>query len=218
MTRRWRLVLVAAVLVAAACSGSDDEDPVASEPAASPVAEVAEPADAEPPTDDFCRDATAFVTSSDARLITTPDAEVFVEIDAALAALDSGAPDAVLADVATLRDGFAEIGEAYETTGFDPTALLDVPQETLLANGSAVRSLEDFLLDSCGLAEVRDEQIADITEAFGIQDPALAECLHTQLGDVANIDSSSLTPELMITEVCGTSILGLLSGEGETDS
>ena len=53
--------------------------------------------------------------------------------------------------------------------------------------------------------------------AFGIEDLDVAECLHAQLGNVANIDSADLTPELMVAPVCNTSLLGLLSGEGESE-
>ena len=152
------------------------------------------------------------MTDSRVRFITSPDATVFATIDERLANLVDLAPTSVNDDLATLRSGFAAIGDAFAEAGYEPSASFVLPVEVQDANLIASRNLENVLLESCDLEAVRDEQIAQIGEAFGIDDPSLSECLHAQMGDIANIDSSTLTPELMTTTVCDTSILGLLSG------
>ena len=202
------VVFVAALLavLGAACSSSADDTDLAGE--ADPAAEAPVTAPAA-----FCEPANAFLTSTAARFITTPDAVVFQDLDGRLAEMAEQAPAAIVNDVDALRDGFAAIDEAYASTGYVPTASFELPTEVQQANLEASRNLEDYLIRGCELDRIRAEQIAQIAEAFGIEDATTAECLHAQMGDVANIDPSALTPELMTTPVCGTSILGLLSGE-----
>ncbi len=199
-------VLLLMIMIAAACSSSATESTEANASPEPPLSSDDEPSVA------FCSAATSFITDSGARFITTPDAASFAAIDTQLAGLATESPTSIAGDVTALRSGFEAIGEAYAATGYEPSASLVLPVEVQEANLRASRNLEEYLLDNCGLAEVRDTQIADIREAFGIDDPVMAECLHTQMGDIANIEASTLTPELMTAEVCGTSIFGLLSG------
>jgi len=197
-------------LAAVSCSSASDQTS-STEPAQT------EPAQTETPITSsvaFCNPANAFVTDSAVRFITTPDAEVFTDIDIQLEQIAEQAPAVITNDIAALRTGFAAIGQAYASTGYEPTASFVLPTGVQQANLESSRNLEDYLLRVCELTRVRTEQIEQISEAFGIDDATTAECLHAQMGDIANIDPSDLSPQLMTTEVCGTSILGLLSGAG----
>ena len=86
----------------------------------------------------------------------------------------------------------------------------------------ATANIEDYLETECGLVTpaptddqppIDEQQVTDIMAAFGIE-RELAECINREFGDVANIDSAELTPELMTTPVCGTTLLGMLNGTG----
>lgn len=209
-----RLLPLALALLLLGCSSASDE-------AAIPAATVEPIESVEPvenPTEEFCSTGNGFVTDTRTRLIATPDAATFVDIDARLLDLVQEAPSDVTGAIESLRTGFAAIGEAYAATGFDPGATLSLDPEVQDTTALAGSTLRSYLLANCDLAGTRDVQIAQIREAFGIDDSATAECIHTQLGDVANIESSTLTPELMTAPVCGTSILGLLSGETSSGS
>lgn len=220
-----RAAVVAVLLLAAVSCSSTSEPGAAADPsiaeadaAVSPTATetvASEPSErgSDVPPGSFCSRGNAFVTDTNLRLVAAPTAETFDGIYRQLDALVGEAPGDLLSSVMSLRSGFESIGDAYAATGFDPTATITLSPEVQDSNSVAVAELRGYLLTNCDLMAVQDEQIAEIQEAFGIEDPATAECIHAQLGDLANIDSSTLTPELMTVSVCGTSLLGLLSGE-----
>ena len=185
--------LVAAVgLCATACS--DDAD-----------------AGADPAPGEFCPDANAFVTDSAVFFVADVDAELFVDLDRRLAALDEIAPTNLGSDIAALRAGFAHIDDAYASVDYDPAASPPLDAETQAATLEASGHLGQYLEAECGLDTVRNTQVEDIMAAFGVE-RSTAECLHGEMGDVANIDSSRLTPALMTRPTCGTSLFDLLSG------
>ena len=193
---RWLVALLVALVVAAGCSS--DGDRAAAE--------------------GFCDAANSFITSSDARLVTTPDAALFESLDNRLNTVGSLAPGALDEDLDLLRSGLASIGDVYAEVGFDPDATVTLPTEVLAGNAGAARQLETHLEQNCGLDQVRNAQVAQIVEAFTIDDREVAECLHVQLGDVANIASSDLTPSLLLSPVCGTSLFRLLGGDASSGS
>ena len=225
---RQLIVGLTALLLLVGCSSNDPSNDAAPASAATAVVENAtgidadesaadEDDDASETSADFCGPANAFVTATAVRLVASPDAGTFVDIDQRLAALLGTAPDELRDDLASLRTGFAAIDEAYGAVQYDAGATVSLPSEVLTANAVAAERLERHLVAECDLDTVRDRQVDDIAVAFGIEDLEVAACLHAQLGDVANIDSADLTPELMVAPVCDTSLLGLLSGEGESE-
>ena len=54
--------------------------------------------------------------------------------------------------------------------------------------------------------------IANIMAAFAT-DEATATCIHEAWGDVANVAPAELTPELMVYQICGTSIFQMMTGD-----
>jgi len=217
----------ALLLLLAGCTSDDPSNGTATASAATAVVEntridtdesaADEGGDVSEVSVDFCGPANAFVTATAVRLVASPDAGTFVAIDERLSVLLETAPDELRDDLASLRTGFAAIDEAYGAVQYDAGATVSLPSEVLAANAVTAERLERHLVSECDLDAVRDRQVDDIAVAFGIEDLDVAECLHAQLGNVANIDSADLTPELMVAPVCDTSLLGLLSGEGESE-
>lgn len=195
---RWVAGVLLATVLASGCSGSDTE--------------LVEPGDGGSTAATFCDDANAFVTSTPVFFVTQPDADLFGSFDTALASLGSGSPAELRDDLAQLRDGFAHIGASYASVGYDPAAPLTLDGEIQAATRAATDRVESYLRANCGLDDVRERQIDDIMLAFGMDDRSTAECIHVQMGNVANIEPSDLTPEIMTRDVCGTSIINLLSG------
>ena len=196
---RLLIAALVALSLAAGCSSSSD-------PAESATG-------TDDPTEQFCAAANSFVTDSAVYFVTQPDAELFAGFDNQLARLSEQAPTSITRSIEVLRDGFAAIDDAYATTGYDPTAAFELSPEVQDSSRRASAELDEYLQANCALGATRETQIDQIVEAFGIEDRSIATCLHANLGDVANIDAAQLTPELMTRDVCGTSILGLLSGE-----
>lgn len=202
-SRRAAAIVVVSTIVAAGCSSSGDD-------AAAKEA--------------FCADALAFVTDDSVTRASNFSLEFFQDVATRLSALVDAAPDEVEPDVAALRDGFAESDAVFAEFDYDITdpalvpALDRIDQESMLV---ATENIESYLETECGLvtsdlsteAPVDEQEVADIMAAFGI-DRTLAECINRELGDVANIESSALTPDFLTSPVCGTTLLGILNGTG----
>ncbi|MEM9654850.1 MAG: hypothetical protein AAGA65_22350 [Actinomycetota bacterium] len=197
--------LLAFGLVAAGCSGGDS--------------------DSEADRQAFCTEAEAFLLDDSVTRASNFSETFFADVDQRLGALEDTAPDDVLADVVDLRAGFAQSDTIFAEFDYDLTdpslvpALERIDQASMLA---ATENIEAYLVSDCGLVTpdpdagpgpIDEAAVADIMTAFGINRD-LAECIYRDLGDVANIDSAELTPELLTTPVCGTTLLGLLNGTG----
>lgn len=169
----------------------------------------------QPPGGGFCDNANAFVTDRSVTDVANFNADFFAEVDDRLEALLVEAPAEVAADLEVLRSGFAATDTIFAEFDYDVTdarlveALEAVDNEGMLA---ATDSIDSYLLEVCGIRSAANTaEVEDIMTAFSI-DRALAECINAELGDVANIASEDLTPELLRQEVCGTSLIALLSG------
>jgi len=90
-------------------------------------------------------------------------------------------------------------------------ALFSVLVASCSADDTEVPASEASVAATPSSAVVDPGQVDDIIEAFGVN-RQLAECINLELGDVANIDPSELTPELLSRSVCGTSLVAILSG------
>jgi len=168
-------------------------------------------------TEAFCEDTNAFVTDRSVTDVSGFSAEFFATIDERLDELVDDAPVEVRDDLETLRSGFSETDGIFDAFDYDlsdarlGSALEAVDNEGMLA---ATQNIQRYLRVSCGIEpsdEIDPAQVEAIMTAFGV-DRTLAECLNTELGDVANIGSAQLTPELLSQPVCGTSLIALLSG------
>lgn len=209
--------MVAVVLLTAACSSDADSAATTTTTAATtPTTATAGTSPSAGPVGDFCTDAARFVDDRSVTDISRFSEEFFADVDQRLSTMVNGAPPAIRGEVEILRAGFDGMDQALADFDYDledpglPAALAQVDNEAMLAATAAV---EQYLIDGCGAAAgVTDpRQVADIQEAFGV-DQATAECLNRELGDIANIDSGQLTPELMGRAVCGTSLIALLAG------
>lgn len=188
--------LVAALVVLIGCSGVAEEDQEA-----------------------FCQDTEAFLGDDAVTQAANFSEQFFADVDQRLASIEATAPDEIRDAVVTLRAGFTQSDRIFAEFDYDLTdpelvsALDRIDQASML---TATENIEAYLVSDCGLAPDRpvdDAAVTDIMTAFSV-DRDLAQCLYRELGDVANIDSSDLTTELMTREVCGTSLLGLLNGTG----
>jgi hypothetical protein len=203
-SRRAAAIVVVLALLVGACSSSGSED--ASQ-------------------ETFCTDAQNFVTDDSVTRASNFSQAFFAEVENRLSALAEAAPEDIRPDVEALRQGFVDSDEIFAEFNYDITDPALVPALDRIDQASmleATENIETYLETECGLvapdpsadqAPVDEQQVADIMAAFGIE-RELAECINRELGDVANIDSEELTPELMTTEVCGTSLLGMLNGTG----
>lgn len=166
---------------------------------------------------EFCTEADLFINDRSVTDVTGFSPEFFADIDERLGQLADSAPAGVRADVEDLRAGFAGSDAIFSEFDYDTTdpglatALERVDNEAMLG---ATDNIQRYLSETCGIDQADSpdpHQVADIMDAFDV-DQALAECLNLELGDIASIDSEQLTPELLSRQVCGTSLIALLSG------
>ncbi len=209
-----RCLLMCLGLLTACSSGTGADDP---SPAAPPEEGTAETERDGDTTAVFCADARRFIDDPSVSDVSGLDPRFFADVDRRLGDLAIIAPAEVVADVEALRAGFADSGRILADLDGETDdavlaeALLEVDNESMLG---ATDNLRRFLTLACGPeagGAVDGAQVDDIVEAFGV-DRALAECINAELGDVANIDSSRLTPELLSRPICGTSLLAILAG------
>ncbi len=202
--------MISALLLASACSTNADVD-----------AETGVDAEVEVSAA-FCEDANAFITDRTVTDVSGFSESFFAGIDERLAALEAMAPADALADVMSLRSGFAEADAIFAEFDYDTAdqqlgpALLAVDNEGLLA---ATENLQTYLAENCEITAadtgtetaVVPEEVEAIMDAFDV-DRAMAECLNAEFGDLAAIPSEELTPELLSRPACGTTLIALLSG------
>lgn len=216
---RFAAGVVSFVLLLAACtSGSASNADGETSSTATSAADTSEPAAASASAS-FCDAADDFITDRSVTDVALFSAEFFAGVDERLAALLADAPDELRPDLESLRAGFAGTDTIFAEFDYDVTrpglgdALEQVDNEGML---NATDNIQIYLGDECGISSAVDpREVDDIIAAFGV-DRALAECINLELGDVANIDSEDLTPELLQREVCGTSLIALLSGAPPT--
>jgi len=113
----------------------------------------------------------------------------------------------------TTLDASGERISAYleEVCGIDDALEVDTPGvlDGLLPEGIDPADLE-------GLADIELDSDAaqSIFDSLGI-DEELATCLSEEFGDDFNLDSAGADPAFMTQEVCGTTILEIISGIGQ---
>lgn len=98
----------------------------------------------------------------------------------------------------------------------DETPAVAPPTPVVAATPTPMPAQEEARLGPGGYGFDRSDPeggVANIMEAFAT-DEATATCIFDAWGDVANLPPSELTPELMAYEICGTSILLMMTGRG----
>lgn len=217
-------LLAVCVLVLAACSQNTGENAAATTSQRGEVAEQSDPVAAPSdrpgePSVAFCSEAGRFIDDPSVTDVANVGPQFFDDVDRRLARLVETAPAGVVADVEALRAGFVDSDRIFADFDYETDdaglaeALGRVDNQSML---TATDNIRRFLGHECGNEggeAVDTAQVDDIVDAFGV-DRALAECINVELGDVANIDSSELTPELLGRPVCGTSLLAILSAGG----
>ena len=95
-----------------------------------------------------------------------------------------------------------------EVCGIDPAIDVDTPGglDGLLPEGIDPADLEGLDLDS--------DAAQSIFDSLGI-DEELATCLSEEFGEDFDLDSAGADPSFMTQEVCGTTILEIISGIGQ---
>jgi len=168
------------------------------------------------PAQSFCDMANDFVTDQSVTNAANFSAEFFSDVDERLVSLIDAAPADIKQYFGTLQTEFAATNKALAELEYDLAdpgfliALQNVDDDAMLA---ATEAIEDHVGAECSIEPdpIDAGQVDDIMEAFSIN-RQLAECIHQELGDVANISPELLTPELLTQPVCETSLYALLSG------
>ena len=115
----------------------------------------------------------------------------------------------------------ASCGTSEPAAAPEPTPALTLASEPTLAPEPIVTPTAQALIEDLveagpgGYGFDRSDPvagIANIMEAFAT-DEATATCIHDAWGDLANVPPAELTAELMIFEICGTSIFQMISGD-----
>lgn len=210
--RRSAVVVFVLLMLATSCTAADTSSPDTDSTGSTDEAAAAA----------FCQDADAFITDDSVTSIDSFGPDFFADVEQRLSALVDRAPTEVTADFEALRTGFRTSEEVFSRFAFDASdpalvpALDEIDQAAML---EATDNIQQYLDRECRAfirpadGPVDEAQVADIMEAFSV-DRTMAECLNRELGDIANIDSSELTQELLSMPVCGTSLIGLLTGTG----
>ena len=184
--------------------------------------------------DAFCAQAGEFVGSL-GTLNGSFDADSFEAVDTELNELIEVSPVELLSAASDVRDGYrsiAEVAGRYAYDLGDPALATDLASMDRAVLAGSFSELNAAIDDECGVSadsvlvagqnggpgEVADGSDPDvvidqIAEVFGV-DRALAECLYGEFGDIVNADSTSITPEVLTREACGTSLFNLLNGVG----
>ena len=169
--------------------------------------------------------------------------DFFDEVDDILGRLISTAPSEIRGDMEVTRDGirdFVEILEEYDFNIFDPelgAAMEDLDSDELDAAGDRIT---EFLESECGITDDDSDSgdgafgdpgdDASFEELFGDLeglddessltqammvllgvDEETAKCLSEELGE---FDTDDPDPELLTKEVCGTTLLEIMTGVG----
>ena len=117
-------------------------------------------------------------------------------------------------DTTTLDASGERIGVYLEEVcGIDNALEVDTPAalDDLLPEGIDPADLEGLDLDDL---ELDSNAAQSIFDSFGI-DEELATCLSEEFGDDFDLDSAGADPSFMTQEVCGTTILEIISGIGQ---
>jgi len=117
-------------------------------------------------------------------------------------------------DTTTLDASGERIGVYLEEVcGIDNALEVDTPGalDDLLPEGIDPADLEGLDLDDL---ELDSNAAQSIFDSFGI-DEELATCLSEEFGDDFDLDSAGADPSFMTQEVCGTTILEIISGIGQ---
>lgn len=176
--------------------------------------------------------------------ITSFDGSTFASIEEFLSRAADEAPADVRSDLLALRDGFNEFGAVlakYDFNFFDAELQSELTSFDLDDLSDAGERISSYMSETCGIDFGADDigddlggaTLADPTTAsslaetfaglegseavvqalvqfFGV-DQELAECLNEELGD---FDTSSPDPSLLTQEVCGTTLLEVITNIG----
>lgn len=154
------------------------------------------------------------------------NSEFFDRIDDIFGRVVDAAPAEIRDDAITMRDGFRQFGDTFEEYDYD---LFDPELATALESfdtaeiEAATERVERYLTDVCGIDLDDDDATvgpddtegaataaAALSQTFGI-DAELAECLAEELGD---FDVENPDPSLLTEEVCGTTLLEIMTNFG----
>jgi len=216
---RLLALLLAVVLVAASCSNGNDETSEGSDPSTAGAADTDTGSGETSTTSaEFCIEMQNFTRDQAVTNVANFGSDFFADVDTQLEALVESSPEQLRSDLEVLRKGFAETDRILAGFDYDLSdpqllpSLEDIDNEGML---QATENIEAHLAEECSpksAVAAPAEEISGIMEAFGVDEP-LARCLHGEFGDLANIDSEDLTPELLTKPACGTALFDLLAGE-----
>jgi len=233
------------MLIASACGGSDSATD-ASQTSTTNVETDRNTEPSQPPLpvidrSDFCGVARQFASSNPFGDLTSLDASAFAMIDEILIQAEDLAPSEIRDDVRVTRMAFNEFSsllEKYDFNFFDADLLVELEAMNTDGLNEAGGRVSDYMRDECeidiggdgaqdaasptavasDLAERFgdvgdvDAEIAALMQVLGV-DPELAECLNMELED---FDLDNQDPELLTQEVCGTTLLEILSSVGSS--
>jgi len=176
--------------------------------------------------------------------ITSFDGSTFTSIDDFLSEAADGAPAEIRDDLLALRDGFNEFGAVlakYDFNFFDAELRSELASFDVDGLSDAGERVSSYMSETCGIeldADEFDDSVgggaltdpvtaSSLAEAFeGLEggeaavqalvqflgiDQELAECLNEELGE---FDTSSPDPSLLTQEVCGTTLLEVITNIG----
>lgn len=103
-----------------------------------------------------------------------------------------------------------------EVCGIENALEVETPGvlDGLLPDGIDPETLEGLDLEDLEGIEIDPETAQSIFDEFGI-DEELAACLEQELGSDFDFDSAGADPSFMTQEICGTTILEIISGIGQ---
>lgn len=236
MLRRFSLLAISLLMFGAACGDSDDLG--SADVSEAPASTGGSGGDREGAINsalggDFC-DVARELTENDPTLgLSVLDGEEFFEaVDGIWSQVVPIVPAELSGDVQTITGQFAEmrqIAEQYDYDFTNPEFQAAMEALDTAASDAANENFDAYLENTCGVsrdsgtASVPTDRIIDIdpedlenidpaalAAAFGIT-PELAACLNDELG---GLDPANIDPSMLNEEVCGTTLLEILSGLG----
>ena len=164
--------------------------------------------------DSFCEAVNQFVppTPTGQGAGVRPEAELFAQLEHEFGVLAEVAPPEIKPDIEKMQATYGAMNKAASGAEYDPDNGMDF--DVLRQSSIAVQQYVDAECDP-NVDVVDPPPVDDIMKAFSVE-RELARCIYQEMGDVANIDPAELTPDLLTSQVCGTSLFALLSGTGPT--
>jgi len=191
---------------------------------------------------DFCGVARQFASSNPFGDLAAFDASAFAAIDEILTQAEDLAPPEIKDDVRVTRGAFNDFGallEKYDFNFFDAELQVELEAMSTDALSDAGGRVSDYMRDECEInvggggdaqdpsslpapsagdglvdelsdVEGIDPAIAALMQVLGV-DAELAECLSVEFED---FDMDSPDPAMLSKEVCGTTLLEILSSLG----